>query len=130
METRPSSSVINVVHLRRRSLRKLATTRIQSVDELFGEFMVPGGTYTLTPDDFSHLRPHLRQIKCLLDDAVRNSRRGVHVLLYGPPGTGKSERSRTLAGDHDVPLFEVYHSDHVHARIEAHVQIHDGDNAQ
>src|SRR3546814_12229037 len=107
METRPSSSVINVVHLRRRSLRKLATTRIQSVDELFGEFMVPGGTSTLTPDDFSHLRPHFRQIKCLLDDAVRNSRRGVNVLLYGPPGTGKSELSRTLAGDLDVPLFEV-----------------------
>src|SRR3546814_3383114 len=69
--------------------------------------MVPGGTSTLTPDDFSHLRPHFRQIKCLLDDAVRNSRRGVNVLLYGPPGTGKSELSRTLAGDLDVHWFEV-----------------------
>src|SRR3546814_19652963 len=83
IETRPSSSVINGVTLRRRSLRKLATTRIQSVDELFGEFMVPRGTSTLTPDDFSHLRPHFRQLKCLLADAVRNSRRGVNVLLYG-----------------------------------------------
>src|SRR3546814_12343506 len=37
IETRPSSSVINGVTLRRRSLRKLATTRIQSVDELRSE---------------------------------------------------------------------------------------------
>lgn len=95
------------LQLRRDELRKLVSTRMTGIEDLFSVFLRVSPNATLSQDDYSHLRPSPDFVVNLIREALDSKRRGVNVLLYGPPGTGKTELARTLANDLQVPLFEV-----------------------
>lgn len=107
IEVQSGQSPDHNLQLRRGGLRKLASARIASIDDLFGAFLHASPPATLSQEDFAHLSPNLDFVTSLLREAIDSKRPGVNVLLYGPPGTGKTELARTLASELKAPLFEV-----------------------
>src|SRR3546814_10493546 len=57
IEARSGDNLAINLQLCRGGLRKLATARIRSVEELFGGFLVSAPPPTLRPDDYRHLSP-------------------------------------------------------------------------
>lgn len=88
-------------------MRKFATRRMASVDEVFADFAAPSPQPRLVATDYLHLEPSLGAMKRLLCHALDARRAGCNVLLYGTPGTGKSELSRLLAKMIEVPIYQV-----------------------
>lgn len=78
-----------------------------SQDNLLREIATKAPPPTLSHKDFPHLRETLRDLNIYLRTVLRQSRKGVNVLLYGPPGTGKTELSRLLAHELRCPSFEI-----------------------
>lgn len=95
------------LQLRRGGLRRLGTTKLKSVDDLFRGMLVASPEAALRPTDYAHLKPGFGDLQRLLRDALDHRRSGVNVLLYGPPGTGKSELARLLAAELGVPMYDV-----------------------
>lgn len=95
------------VSLRRASLRRLACNRLTSIEDLFDEFLRPGGCPSLTLGDYPHVSPRVGDLLEVVREALDSRRRGVNILLHGPPGTGKTELTRTLAAAASSRVFDV-----------------------
>lgn len=95
------------LQLRRGGLRKLATSRIQAAEDLFGGFLKSAPPPTLTAKDYGHMSPGFDVLERLLRSALARQHDGVNILVYGAPGTGKSELARTLSQRIGVPLFDI-----------------------
>lgn len=103
--------IAHALQLRRGGLRRLGTTRLKSVDDLFKSMLLAAPRASLQPEDYAHLKPAFGAVQRLVQDALDCRRMGVNILLYGPPGTGKSELVRLLASELDVPLYDVADTD-------------------
>lgn len=111
IEARSGGSLEANLQLRRGGLRKLATARIQAVEDLFGGFLVSAPPPTLTAEDYGHMSPGFDVLERLLRTALARQHEGVNILVHGSPGTGKSELARTLARRINVPLFDIASQD-------------------
>ena len=78
------------VSLRRASLRRLACSRLKSIEDLFDEFLRPGGRPSLTLDDYPHVSPRVGDLLEVVREALDSRRRGVNILLHGPTRDGKN----------------------------------------
>lgn len=130
IEVQSGQSPDHNLQLRRGGLRKLASARITSIDDLFGAFLHASPLATLSQEDFAHLRPNLDFVTSLVREAIDSKRSGVNVLLYGPPGTGKTELARTLASELRAPLFEVSSVDEGGAPIDPRARLAGSATAQ
>lgn len=89
------------------SLRRLAHSRLRSVDDMFDDVLKPASAPGLTRDDFTHVKPAFDNIARLLRTRLGERRSGTNLLLHGAPGTGKSQLCRALAQAVGAELFEV-----------------------
>lgn len=98
------SAVINVSNLEFASrLRFGHGTQL----ELFAYAFRPSPASQLGWEHYSHVHKYAEIAERYLDNAVKQARRGVNILLYGPPGTGKTQLTRLLAQRLDSTLYEV-----------------------
>lgn len=111
IEARSGGGLEANLQLRRGGLRKLATARIQAVEDLFGGFLMSAPSPTLAAEDYGHMSPGFDVLERLLRTALGRQHEGVNILVHGSPGTGKSELARTLARRIDVPLFDIASQD-------------------
>lgn len=111
IEARSGGGLEANLQLRRGGLRKLATAKIQAVEDLFGGFLVSSSPPTLAAEDYGHMSPGFDVLQRLLRTALAQQHEGVNILVHGSPGTGKSELARTLARQIDAPLFDIASQD-------------------
>lgn len=62
---------------------------------------------SLTLADYDHLGSTLPVLVGYLQDAIRQRKSGVNILIYGPPGCGKTALASVLAGALGQPLLQV-----------------------
>lgn len=101
------SSLSDNFKLRRGGLRKLATSRMTTVDDIFGGILATPPAAVLSVRDYPHLEPCFDDLCRLVEDTLKRKRIGTNILLYGLPGTGKTELVRAIAHHVSAPIFEV-----------------------
>jgi SpoVK/Ycf46/Vps4 family AAA+-type ATPase len=130
IEVSSGGSLNDNLKLRRKHFRCVVTGRLRSMDQLFGGILEPVQGATLTPQDYSHLKPGFHFILGVVAEALRTGRRGVNILLYGPPGTGKTELTRVVAKVLSTPLYDVSFMDEEGAPLDSHARISNAYAAQ
>jgi SpoVK/Ycf46/Vps4 family AAA+-type ATPase len=116
--------------LRRSGLRCIVSTRLKSIDQLFGGALCPANAPTLTRQDYAYLNPDFDFICNVMKEALKSGRPGVNVLLYGPPGTGKTELTRVIAEQSSVPLYDVSCVDENGQPVDARSRLANASTAQ
>ncbi|MHB0765367.1 AAA family ATPase [Stutzerimonas sp. NM35] len=74
---------------------------------LFQNAFRPAPEGLLNARDFAHLDTSLGIARPYLQQALKEKKPGVNILLYGPPGTGKSQLTRLLADELHAQLYEI-----------------------
>jgi hypothetical protein len=78
---------------------------------LIRDMVRPSALGHLTLNDFTHIDRQLQILLPYLQNAIKNQRKGVNILLYGVPGTGKNQLTKALASELCCQLFEVASAD-------------------
>ncbi len=61
--------------------------------------------------DYKHIKNDIDIILPYLKKCIRQSKKGVNILLYGPAGTGKTELTKVFSKKLGSQLFEVSYAD-------------------
>ena len=62
---------------------------------------------SLKLSDYDHIKDKRDMAIKILDNAIKQKKKGVNILLYGEPGTGKSEFARLLPNYLNVPIYAI-----------------------
>jgi transitional endoplasmic reticulum ATPase len=91
-------------------LLDIILTAHDSTQDMFNQFYQSCPTSLLGLEDYAHLNAQLEVVIPYLNAALQSQKPGVNVLIYGPLGTGKTELTKLLAGQLQIELFEVRHT--------------------
>jgi ATP-dependent protease Clp ATPase subunit len=56
--------------------------------------------------DYTHIKDTEKVVN-ILQEAVKQKKKGINILLYGGVGTGKTEFAKLLANTANVPMYSV-----------------------
>lgn len=88
-------------------LQVLDNPRCNNSEKIMNTLLGKKEKTSLNLSDYDHIKEKREMVLTILQNAIKQKKKGVNILLYGVVGSGKSEFARLLANTLKVPMYAV-----------------------